>query len=229
MWLHQAGYGLSHIFFPRICAGCRTPLLRTEQVLCLHCLGKMPLTHHYDLPDNEAVMRFAGRFPFRFAASYVYFTGEGLVQHLLHGLKYRNKKDTGRFLGMQFARALQQTAWIQTNDLIQPLPRHKNNEAARGYNQRILIAEGMHRVLQIPYTAKMLLRVKQTESQTLKTREERADNMNDAFTAHPALRGKHVLLLDDVLTTGATLEACSLAVLQQEGVQVSLATIGLAV
>lgn len=204
------------------------PLIRTEQVLCLHCLEKLPCTGSYDQPDNEAAMRFAGRFPFRFATSFTYFTGQGLMQHLLHGLKYRGKKDTGVFLGRQFARVLKQTEWIHTIDLILPVPLHKKKEAARGYNQSMLIAEGMHSVLQIPYTEKMLLRIKQTESQTLKTREERADNMSDAFMARPALRGKHVLLLDDVLTTGATLEACALAVLQQEDVQVSLATIGLA-
>ncbi len=228
MWLRQAGYGLSHIFFPRICEGCQTPLIKTEQVLCLHCLEKLPLTCHYNQPDNEAAMRFAGRFPFHVAVSFTYFISHGLVQHLLHGLKYRGKKDVGRFLGRQFALALQQTAWIHTVDLILPVPLHKKKEAARGYNQSVLIAEGMHSVLQIPYSAKMLLRIKQTESQTLKTRKERAENMEGAFTTHASLQGKHVLLLDDVLTTGATLEACAQTVLQQKNVRVSLATIGLA-
>jgi len=227
--LRRAAYGLSHIFYPRLCAGCRRPLLQAEQVLCLHCADLLPRTQHHHLPDNETALRFAGRFPFVAACSFAYFTGEGLLQHLLHGLKYNGRKETGIFLGRQFAYDLQDTAWIRTIDLIVPVPLHPRKEATRGYNQSALIAEGMSGMLQLPWSGKLLRRIKHTGSQTKKTREERAENVSGAFALSGPVAGRHILLLDDVLTTGATLEACAIAVLSAGNVQVSLATIGLAV
>jgi ComF family protein len=218
-WLSQAAYGLSYLFYPRLCEGCRRALLPAERVLCLHCLELLPRTQHAHLPDNEATLRVAGRFPFVAAASFAWFTGEGLLQHLLHGLKYKGKKETGIFLGRQFAFDLKETDWVKSVDLIVPIPLHPRKEAARGYNQSALIAEGMSEVLGIPWSGSLLQRVKHTE------------NMEGAFVLRSAVDDRHLLLLDDVLTTGATLESCARTILAAAGshTRVSIATIALAV
>jgi len=228
-FLQQAAYGLSHIFYPRACEGCRRPLLKAEQVLCLHCLDLLPRTLHAHIPQNETAMRLAGRFPFVAAASFAWFTSEGLMQHLLHGLKYKGKRETGIFLGRQFAADLRTASWIPAIDLIIPVPLHRRKAAIRGYNQSELIAEGIGEELRIPVSGNILYRVRNTDSQTKKSREDRAENMRDAFELKRFPEGRHVLLLDDVLTTGATLEACALTLLAGGDVRISLATIGLAI
>src|SRR6185312_5058207 len=152
---------------------------------------------------------------FFYATSFAYFTSEGLLQHLLHGLKYTNKKQTGIYLGKQLAYDLQQTNWISEIDAIIPIPLHNKKEAIRGYNQSELIAEGIGNVLNIPVLNNALLRKRHTDSQTKKSREERLMNMKDAFevTSSHLLKNKHILLVDDVLTTGATIESAALALL----------------
>jgi ComF family protein len=222
--------GLRHLFFPDLCEGCSKPLVAAEQVLCLSCLLQLSRTEYHTIGDNDTALRFAGRLPFQQATSFAYFTAEGLLQHLLHLLKYKDKKQVGIWLGRQFAIDLKATPWIKTIDAIVPVPLHLKKESQRGYNQSILIAEGMADVLSIPVNAKALARSRFTESQTKKTRAERAQNMQDAFIIKDAtaLMNKHLLLVDDVLTTGATLESCALALLKVPGVKISFATIGIA-
>lgn len=231
--IQQLADGLSHLFFPRLCDGCSKPLLPEEDVLCLNCnIYNLPRTAYHHLPENETMLRFSGRFPFEKATSFAYFTAEGLLQHLLHELKYKDRKDIGLFLGRQLGYDLQQTGWATGIDMIVPVPLHPRKEDSRGYNQSTIIATGMAEVLGIPLApAGALVRTRDTESQTQKTREERVDNMHDAFAVSdtPAFTNRHILLIDDVLTTGATLEACALALLQVPGVRISIATVGLAV
>jgi ComF family protein len=223
--------GLVHLFYPRLCEGCGKALSGGEKVLCLGCAEELPETGYHNIPDNETALRFAGRVPFMHATSLAYFTDDGLLQHLLHGLKYKGKKEIGYYLGARLGLSLKNTDWAGAIDTIVPVPLHRRKEAKRGYNQSMLIAEGIGDMLNIPVSGKLLLRVRDTESQTRKTRTERVNNMADAFTIpkHISLSGKHILLIDDVLTTGATLEACALALLKQEGVRVSIGTIGIAV
>jgi ComF family protein len=223
--------GLVHLFYPRLCEGCGKALSGGEKVLCLGCAEELPETGYHNIPDNETALRFAGRVPFMNATSLAYFTDDGLLQLLLHGLKYKGKKEIGYYLGARLGLSLKNTDWAGAIDTIVPVPLHRRKEAKRGYNQSMLIAEGIGDMLNIPVSGKLLLRVRDTESQTRKTRTERVNNMADAFTIpkHISLSGKHILLIDDVLTTGATLEACALALLKQEGVRVSIGTIGIAV
>ena len=192
---------------------------------------ELPETGYHHITDNETAIRFAGRIPFIHATSYAWFTNDGLLQHLIHGLKYRNKKETGYYLGQRFGRSLQDTDWISTVDMIIPVPLHPAKEAVRGYNQSLCIAEGLSSVLNIPASDKILLRVRDTESQTHKTRAERVNNMDGAFVIaeNAELVDKHILICDDVLTTGATLEACALALMAAESIKISIATIGIAV
>ncbi len=229
--LRQTVQGLIHLFYPRLCEGCGKPLLAAEEVLCLSCGPELPLTGYHNISDNDTALRFAGRFPFEQATSLAYFTEDGLLQHLLHGLKYGGKKETGTWLGRLLGRELKMTDGACVPDMVIPVPLHKNKEAKRGYNQSRLIAEGIADVLGIPVADDVLVRVRDTESQTRKSRTERVNNMADAFALKhkEKLINKHILLCDDVLTTGATLEACALALLQEDTVKISLATIGIAV
>jgi len=220
--------GLRHLLFPVLCEGCNKPLVATEALLCLHCETYLAVTGYHHISDNETAMRLSGRIPFRHATSFAYFTEDGLLQHLVHGLKYRAKIHIGIALGKQLGIAIATQAWKA--DVVVPVPLHRMKKAQRGYNQSDYLAQGVAEALQIPLIAGAVIRDRFTESQTEKTREERISNVKDAFKVSKPelLYGKHVLLIDDVLTTGATLEACAGAVLQVPGVSVSFATLGIA-
>ena len=230
-FLKELQHGLVHMFYPRLCEGCSKPLITPEKVLCISCALQLPETGYQNIPGNETELRFAGRIPFVHATSYAWFTTDGLLQHLIHGLKYKNKKEIGYYLGQRFGHSMQQVNFISTPDLIIPVPLHPAKMAQRGYNQSMYIAQGLSSVLNIPAADDILLRVKNTQTQTNKTRAERVDNMVDAFkiAANINLKDKHILILDDVLTTGATLEACALALMKQESIKISIATVGIAV
>lgn len=229
--LHELRQGISHLFYPQLCEGCNKPLVGKEWVLCVGCGMEVPETGYHNIKDNDTALRLAGRIPFEYATSMAYFTGEGLLQHLLHELKYNNRAEIGTYLGERFGETLSVTDWISTVNVIIPVPLHKSRYAIRPYNQSMLVAEAMGKVLGIPATDSVLKRVRQTESQTRKGRAERADNMEDAFEVveKGEIVGKHVLIVDDVLTTGSTIEACARALLAEEKVKISVATIGIAV
>lgn len=222
---------LLQLFYPRLCEGCSRSLIGQEKVLCINCTSELPLTNYHNNPENDTVSRFAGRLKFEQATSLAYFSSEGLLQHLLHQLKYNDKPEVGVYLGQQLGYGLQQTEWIKDIAAIIPVPLHKKKAAIRGYNQSMAIAEGLNDVLSIPVDGTSLYRLRYTESQTKKSRAERAENMQEVFgTGNMAsLENKHVLIVDDVLTTGATLEACALALQKIPGLKVSFATIGIAV
>lgn len=230
-FLKELNKGLVQLFYPRLCEGCCKPLVAAEDVLCAGCTLELPETSYHSIADNETALRFAGRIPFIRATSFAWFTNDGLLQHLLHGLKYAGKKEIGLYLGRAFGVRLAQTDWAAGVDVIIPVPLHPEKEAKRGYNQSMLIAQGMSEVLQISANGQLLKRVRDTESQTRKTRTERVNNMAEAFTLSERnrLSGKHILLCDDVLTTGATLEACANALMCVENIKISIATIGIAV
>jgi ComF family protein len=229
--LQEMRLGLTHLFYPRLCEGCNVPLATPESVLCISCSLELPETGYGDIADNETALRFAGRVPYEHATSLAYFTNDGLLQHLVHGLKYKGKKETGYYLGKRLGYSLQKTDWAGTADLIIPVPLHAAKKASRGYNQSMLVAEGLGSVLNIPASDNLLERVRNTDSQTRKTRNERVTNRADAFRVNNSgrLKGKHILLCDDVLTTGATLEACALALLKEGSIKISILTIGIAV
>lgn len=223
--------GITHLFYPHLCEGCSRPMVADEDVLCTACEAMLPETNYHAIPGNDTALRFAGRIPFQHATSLAYFTDEGLLQHLLHGLKYRGRQDTGRYLGRRLGAGLAATTWISGIDAIVPVPLHLSRTQRRGYNQSQVLAEGIATITRKPVISTALARTRNTESQTNKTRQERAENMKAAFAVvdRAAVAGKHILLIDDVLTTGATLEACATALLAVDGVKISIATIGIAV
>lgn len=222
------GSGLVHLLFPNLCEGCGQPLLKGEEVICLNCETLIPFTNFHLIPDNETAIRLSGRIPFQHASSLTFFTNESLIQHLIHGLKYKSKKQNGIFLGKEIGKTIKASRW--EIDGIIPVPLHPKKEAKRGYNQSDLIAEGISEVLCIPVFKNHLKRTKNTTTQTDKTRAERIENVSGAFSISKKddLKNKHLLLVDDVLTTGATLESCAFTLLQIPQVKISIATIAIA-
>ncbi len=221
---------LISLFYPRLCAGCNTSLLRGEEVLCLNCLADLPRTNYHQQEDNPVFQQFIGRVPVELATSFCRFDKGGHLQHLLHQLKYKGNLEVGQKMGLLFGYDLIQSPLYQNIDLIIPVPLHPKKERKRGFNQSTEICKGLSVAMQRPLICGNLIRVVHTASQTRKGRFERWENVSGIFSVKngPELAGKHLLLVDDVVTTGATLEACCIPLLMIPGVQVSIATLACA-
>tara|TARA_R110002049_G_scaffold304001_7_gene498829 strand:- start:536 stop:1225 length:690 start_codon:yes stop_codon:yes gene_type:complete len=219
--------GFNSLFFPNSCAGCGQTLLNKENLICLPCIGKLPLTNSHLERDNLIERIFWGRIEIERATSYVYFKQEGLVQQIMHHFKYKGKKKIGNVLGTLFANELINSDFVSEINLIIPVPIHPKKKEIRGYNQSDNIAEGMSATLNIPWSRTSVKKIANTESQTKKKRYDRWKNVETVFkVVEPdSLKNKHILLIDDVLTTGSTLEACATELLKVPGTKVSIATI----
>jgi len=220
---------LLDLFYPRTCSGCSNTLLSGEDTVCLECLLDMPYTQMHDLAFNTIEMRLYGRFDFEAATSLLFFVKNGKVQRMLHELKYLGAKEVGRYLGRALGEALQSSVRFADVEYVVPVPLHPRREKERGYNQSEIIAEGMEEkgYLIIPQALK---RLHNNASQTRKSMTERYENVQQVFALGKTdiLRGKKVLLLDDVLTTGATLEACAKELLKIDGLELYVATVACA-
>ncbi|MCS6917023.1 MAG: ComF family protein [Chitinophagales bacterium] len=222
---------LLRLIYPRICAACHHALAGNEEVLCSFCLFYLPRTHFHLHADNELERHFWGRVPLRRATAFCYFQKGSRLQRLIHQLKYEGRTDIGRYLGKLYGLELLQSAEFQQVDLLLPVPLHRSRLLQRGYNQADCICQGMAEALQKPWSDQVLIRRQATDSQTRKNRFERWENVADVFAvARPAaVAGKHLLLIDDVITTGSTLEAAAHSLLQYEAASVSVAGIGCAI
>ena len=220
---------LLHFLFPHTCCGCGTDILPEDSTLCLHCLHALPETCFEWHPSNPAEKMFWGRLPLQSAGATYYFTKESLVQHLMHQLKYKGNKELGIQLGMLMGDALKKSGRFPADALI-PLPLFPAKEKRRGYNQATVLCEGISATMHIPVWDQVVKRPEHTETQTKKGRVERWKNMEGKFIVHdPALlQNKRLLLVDDVVTTGATLESCGAELLKIPGVQLSIATLCIA-
>lgn len=190
----------------------------------------MPTSDMYTERENEFTRRLWGRLPLLSGAAFFYFSRHSPVQRALHQLKYRNNPEVGRKIGVEFGRKLHQTEMYKTVEAIVPVPLHPDKERARGYNQSAMFAQGIADALSVPVLDQVLQRLQFTGTQTRKRRLERHTNVNQVFAiSQPtAIRGKHILLVDDVLTTGATLEECGTALLTVPSIQLSSVTIAIA-
>ena len=220
------------LFFPRPCLACAEPLVAGEQYLCTTCRAELPYTDYHLLPpaQNPLGRRFWGKLPVAHTLSYLRFLQHGRVQQLLHQLKYQGQQQVGVALGHLYGAELHATDLRAVFELIVPVPLHRRKLARRGYNQADAFAEGLARALGCPRAAQALRRTEHTASQTRKNRTQRWQNVATVFeVAQPeAIAGRHILLVDDVLTTGATLEACGAALLAAGARAVSIATIACA-
>jgi ComF family protein len=219
---------LIHLFYPRLCIACNGNLLHNETFLCTGCLFHLPQTHFHTLPENPIAKTFWGRLPVQHAMAFLFFKKGNSVQHILHEIKYKNNTDLAQFIGRYYGSILKQNMlhW----DAVAAIPLHKSKLKKRGYNQSGLIAKGLAEALGVEDISNSLLRLKATETQTRKHRFERWENVEEVFMLdEPALfEGTHVLLVDDVITTGATLEACGKAILAAPGTTLSVACIAYA-
>ncbi len=221
---------LVNLLFPVTCPGCDSLLLDGEHVVCTNCRHKMPFTLHHGDVQNETAKKFYGRLQLQHASALLYFHKEGIVQELIHNLKYRGQQKVGSLTGSWYAQDLKNVPALNDVTDVIPVPLHPKKLRERGYNQVTEFGRAIAGGMGVAYTDDVLLRTSYTKTQTLKNRELRAGIINSAFTIkyNQTHTGKHFLLVDDVITTGATLEACGKLLLQIPGAKVSIVTIAYA-
>lgn len=225
-WLQH----LISIFYPRTCWACSRPLLGTEESLCVDCLLELPKTNFHLHTDNPLQQVFMGRCNFEAATAYFYFQKGGRVQRLLHQLKYRNMPEIGLLLGEMIGEELGQHPFLQKVDIALPVPLHPRKQLLRGYNQSAQIAEGLLKTTPLVLSKGNLVRVAHSQTQTRKGRFDRWRNVEQIFAVErpQEFRFRHVLLIDDVVTTGATIEACYQQLRKIEGIEISLLAVAMA-
>jgi ComF family protein len=209
---------------------CGDKLIEQEHWICLHCLHHIPRTNFHLDRENRVAQLFYGRVQIEYATSFFYFSKGSQYQSLLHNLKYKGMKELGAEIGKHFGIDLMQSEDFSTIDVICPVPLHPSKEKKRGYNQSWWIALGISGQMQKELSDDNLKRVTATETQTRKSRFERWQNVEGIFElSNPeAFAGKHILLVDDVVTTGSTLEACAQTILSKTNARVSIATLATA-
>lgn len=217
------------LFFPQLCPACGEELVAHEKVICTDCHYNLPLTNFHLQADNIVARQFWGKIKLENAYALYYFTKGGKVQNLMHHFKYKGMQQIGNTLGSIAGTQLSNTSFASV-DYIIPVPLHKSRLKERGYNQSTCFAEGLAEKLDGKVELDNLIRTRATETQTHRSRFERFENMQEVFAVKDPerLKGKHVLLVDDIVTTGSTLEACAVPLLEIEGLTLSIATIAYA-
>ena len=223
-------HDLVSLFYPRVCLACGNVLYKSEQILCFHCLYHLPKTNFHLKADNPCIQQFWGKIDFKAAASCYYFTKAGKVQHLIHQLKYKGCKEIGSYIGQLYGPELKKSPDFENISAVIPVPLHPRKQAKRGYNQAEWFALGLSQGMKITLDTTTLIRSKASETQTRKSRFMRYENVKEIFevTDTGCLAGQHVLLVDDVITTGSTLEAAGNALMSIPGITVSVASIACA-
>jgi ComF family protein len=219
------------LVYPKVCLACTAKLMKGEELICTACDLDLPETGFYKNLQNPLFQRFWGRVDLQSAVALYYFTKGSSVQHLLHQLKYKGRGEAGILLGKNLGRELKkENSIVKDVDLILPVPLHWKKLRTRGYNQCDYIAQGISEATGIEWSDKILTREIENISQTKKSKFERWDNVSGIFKVADvkALTGKHVLLVDDVVTTGATAESCISTLLQVPDIKVSFAAIATA-
>lgn len=198
------------LFFPHYCLACSRALAKGEEILCTACLIDLPKTNYHLRIENQIKNRLLGRLPLKHGWAFLKFRKSGVVQHLLHQLKYNNHPEVGVKLGQAYGFELLNQGFDKEFDLIVPVPLHPSRQRKRGYNQSAQFALGLSEALKVAWTDSISIRTRSSVTQTHKTKAERWDNVKDVFSIkeYDVVKDKRILLVDDVITTGATLEAC---------------------
>jgi len=218
------------LFFPAYCYACKEQLYKSEESICLKCEHELPTTNYHLDPQNPVMIKMYGKSPIAFASSYLRFVKSGKTQRLLHQLKYHNKPEIGNILGRWYANQISETIGTHGIDMIVPVPLHEKKRKKRGYNQSDGFAKGLSEILEVDTNLDALIRTRQSATQTNKSKMERWENVEKIFEVTNALavKGKHVLVVDDVITTGSTLASCANELLDNGAGSVSVATIAVA-
>jgi ComF family protein len=223
--LTTLGAAIGHLFYPHVCAGCGSDKLGQDTALCWYCLDELPLTGFVDQRDNPAEKILKGRLPFDAVHAGFYLSRDSLMEDLIYQFKYKRQIALGEQLGLLLGEQLKESSRFEPEALV-PVPLHPKKLRQRGYNQATIIAKGIAKIIQVPIIEQVLIRKNFSGSQTLLSRMGRWENSRSLFCIDNPhrLRNKRVLLIDDVLTTGATLESCGLQLAAIPGVSVSMAT-----
>lgn len=219
---------LFKLIFPPICQGCNALLLKNEAVLCAFCRHELPLTkHHLNSCDNDTTKKFYGIIPIEFGVSMLYFHTGGIAQKLIHQLKYKGNQEIGTFLGKLYVDDLKKSNLLESVDEIIPVPLHKKRLKSRGYNQISTFCKAISNATDIPINEKVLFRNIHNKTQTQKNKWARQNISIELFDVQIKETdcNKHFLLVDDVITTGSTLEICCKALLKIPNAKVSILTI----
>ncbi|TAL60685.1 MAG: ComF family protein [Bacteroidetes bacterium] len=215
------------LVFPKICYACGKSLFKKEDCICTYCHYHLPRTNFHLKADNPVHKLFWGRVNIHSASAMYLFNKESKVQHLIHQLKYRGKKEIGISLGRYYGRELKKSLLFSSADMVIPVPLHLKKLKKRGYNQSEVFVQGLAESLKVVNGSDLLIRTYASQTQTQKSRFDRWKNVEEIFkvTAPEKIAGKHILLADDVVTTGSTLEACANKILEVPGTKVSVVTI----
>jgi ComF family protein len=219
-----------HLFYPHLCNGCGSDIISTGNLLCLRCINELPYTNEVAHADNHTEKIFYGRIPIESAFSQFYFAKETLIQNLIHQLKYKSNTAIGFYLGTLMGKSISESKRFANIDSIVPLPLYPDKERKRGYNQATVLCNGIASVLGLPVLNDVVCRQRFTQTQTKKRRTERWQNVEGSFvvTNTTLLQNKNILLVDDVITTGATIEACSETMLKNTDVKLHVAALAYA-
>jgi len=217
------------LLYPELCVICGEPLMGNEKFFCFTCFLKLPRTHYHLIPENQAIERLAGKVSLVKASAYFYYNKGGIAQKLIAEIKYRGNRNLGEWIGRYLAEDMISSGFFQDVDYLVPVPLHRSKEKKRGFNQAEKIAEGIAQATKIPIETGNVFRAKANTSQTNKGVFDRWKNtQNLFFLKDPKLfEEKHILLIDDVLTTGSTLEALVQSLLKSDGVKISILTLAI--
>ncbi len=212
------------LIFPRICVGCTNTLGVAEKDICILCMLNLPKSNLFFQNDAVLANRFLGKSPIKYILTYVHYQKGGIVQHIMHEIKYKNNPNLGKKMGLWFGEDLRNAGFSSEFDLILSVPLHANRLKKRGYNQSDFIANGLSESLNIPFDAHLLKRYKDTQTQLSKSKLERFENMENVFglSAGSQIEGKRILLVDDTLTTSATLSSCANVLFSASAKEVSV-------
>ncbi len=218
---------ITNLFFPKTCAGCHSLLLKDEIVICTTCRHEIPLTNHHLNKNNEAFSKFYGRIPIEFASCLLYFHKKGIVQEMIHKLKYKGHQEIGTAVGNWYAEELKHIEELKDIDLVIPVPLHKKRLHSRGYNQVTTFAKSLSEQLNVKLEPSLLKRNIFSKSQISKSILGRSEVVENIFGVNFTEKhhNKHFLLVDDVLTTGSTIEACGKELLKIPGARLSVVCI----
>jgi len=220
---------LLQFFFPELCVACQQLLTAKEKILCSSCYYHLPRTDFHKFSDNPVSQLFWGRVQIENSTAWFYYNKGSAYQSIIHKLKYNGRKDIGIEMGKAFASEILTSPVIEVDYLI-PVPLYPKKLSLRGYNQSEMIALGMALILNKEVLNNVLIRTSYTETQTRKSRFERYKNIEGKFKVRNEviIQDKNILLIDDVITTGSTIEACAQALMEIKGVKVSVASLAVA-